>query len=40
MKNEECAVKNKLIYSIPVDKMENSLSFVVGFPRKLFQHKF
>ena len=33
MKNEECAVKNKLIKSIPVGKMENLLSFV--FPRNL-----
>lgn len=34
MKNEECAVKNKLIKSIPVGKMENLLSFVC-FPRNL-----
>lgn len=35
MKNEECAVKNKLTESIPVDKMGNIASFMLCFPTKL-----
>lgn len=35
MKNEECAVKNKLTESIPVHKMGNVASFMLCFPRKL-----
>lgn len=35
MKNEECAVKNKLTESIPVDKMGNIASFMLCFPMKL-----